>query len=188
MSRGLAYYDIKVPGVSEAALVANLRTLIAEGVVTKHQTPEPQPVLAASPVALRRAVETLAYYFKREFGYDFVSYHHESTAVVEAWLWTKHDIERAYGIGYTVFYRDEDGWRLATVWLHPYVRREGLLTAAWPTFQARYGSFWVETPWSPAMDAFLRRQGYRAPNGTVPPWWPKPHVVKRHTRRRVHGR
>jgi hypothetical protein len=37
----------------------------------------------------------------------------------------------------------------------PFMRRQGLLREAWPTFRALFGDFDVGEPLSPAMEAFL---------------------------------
>lgn len=47
------------------------------------------------------------------------------------------------------------------VWIHPYYRREGLLSAAWPMFKERFGCFLVERPFSAAMLGFFASQGLK---------------------------
>lgn len=41
------------------------------------------------------------------------------------------------------------------IWFHPYARRKGHLTSAWPYFRKRFGAFLVETPHSDGMRRFL---------------------------------
>ncbi len=43
------------------------------------------------------------------------------------------------------------------VWLHPYMRRKGCLTRAWPIFAERFGQFDCEPPLSDAMQTFLEK-------------------------------
>ena len=81
----------------------------------------------------------------------------------EAWLWDG-------GVGAVMFVRDDPlgPWDVWAVWLAPELRRRGLLTAAWPPFEARYGPFRVRSP-SDALAAFLRKRGWTEPGGV---WWP----------------
>jgi len=44
------------------------------------------------------------------------------------------------------------------IWLHPYARRRGHLTAAWNYFRTRFGPFLVEPPYSTAMEHFSRNR------------------------------
>jgi hypothetical protein len=106
-----------------------------------------------SPKSFRIAVETLAYYFRREFSYDFCQYCAEEgsdESEHRAYLWTtaraapynQHAI-----IGACCFRKrhyDEplppgvpaDCYALQWIWFHPYERRQGHLTRALPYFQS----------------------------------------------------
>jgi hypothetical protein len=126
-----------------------------------------------SPVGLRRAVEWIAHYFRREFGYDFVQYSvderdedpgERDDSRDRAFLWANPTTLDGRGtveaVGACCFrWRDyEDappGFALQWVWLHPYCRDRGTLTTAWPDFRERFGDFIVETPLSRAMASFL---------------------------------
>jgi len=52
-------------------------------------------------------------------------------------------------------------WELSWVWFHPFARRRGHLSKAWPKFKAKYGSFHSEAL-SCNMEAFLDKQSASA--------------------------
>jgi len=39
-----------------------------------------------------------------------------------------------------------DGWGLSWAWLHPYERRQGLLTKAWPFLTEKFPGMRIESP------------------------------------------
>lgn len=49
-------------------------------------------------------------------------------------------------------------WVLDWVWIHPLMRRRGLLTQAWPSLEDRHGEFLIYGRMSQAMDQFLDKQ------------------------------
>jgi hypothetical protein len=121
-----------------------------------------------SPRRLRTAVECLARYFKREFHYDFIQYSAtDSDPTARAFVWTtewdyRHDDSWDVVIGACCFrWRAEDRpahWALQWVWFHPFARRRGNLSKAWPYFRQRFGAFDIEEPVSEAMRAFVADQ------------------------------
>jgi hypothetical protein len=124
------------------------------------------PVTPRSPMRFRRAVETIAQYFRREFGYDFTQYDatERSDPRDQVFLWVNpcDDLAGVRALGAACFRwrRWSDGsagLALAFCWLHPYCRRQGVLSASWPHFCERLGDFVVERPLSPAMEGFLRK-------------------------------
>jgi hypothetical protein len=189
------YLDIVCPIVDERSLVQNV--LIAmenpHDPAPRQQStgefrldsdhadrviPEGWPTLitARSPMSLRKRVEILARYFRREFGYDFVNFTAQPRdPKCEAWLWTTNQEGRMYATGHAVFWkqhfadRQEPEWELGSVWQHPYFRGEGRLSEVWPHWAASYGPFWVCRPWSPAMAAFMDKTPHRFPDGTSLP-------------------
>jgi hypothetical protein len=136
----------------------------------------PSPIKASSPLALRRHVETLAYYFKREFHFDFPQFEASESpsdswyVPYDAWLFHEEandevrDLEdnprRVIGAACFRQRIDEDAinWALQWIWFHPYERRRGHLTQSWALFRSRYGQFHVEGPVSDAMAQFLAKQ------------------------------
>ena len=112
-------------------------------------------------------VERIGYYFKREMHYDFAPYSAESRSYDNcAYLIAEHrgihcidpeaNIHHALGaVGFTC--RDDRPHILEWVWLHPYLRRRGVLRSAWHTLEDRHSAFAVRSPISPAMEAFLER-------------------------------
>lgn len=115
-----------------------------------------------SPRSLRKAVERIAYYFRREFNYDFVQYAAEDDDPhSHAFLWVApynlfpEETGGACCFRWREWEDAEPCWGLQWIWLHPYLRRKGLLAQAWPYYQERFGNFFSEPPLSPAMTAFL---------------------------------
>ena len=144
-----------------------LRTLGAES---------PTLVLPSSPSSWRRGTEALAYFFKREFGYDFPQFEAADGPAdpdhvpYEAWLFheTAWDHIREVGedprrvLGAACFRRREYAraparWTLDWAWFHAYERRRGHLSTSWVMLRERYGLFPAEPPLSDAMRAFLQK-------------------------------
>jgi len=120
-----------------------------------------------SPANHRKAIEQIARYFRREFHYDFVQYlanEEDTKAISYGWLSSGYLGESNTVTGGCSFRWREwsdapAGWSLSWIWMHPYCRNNGLLSKNWPCFVARFGEFHVETPYSPAMAAFLNKRG-----------------------------
>lgn len=121
-------------------------------------------VVRRSPLSHKRAVETLATYFRREFDYDFVQYSSDEDLddrETVAFIWTTGYEGDLSVIGACCFrLRHEETtdfkcWALQWIWFHPYFRGKGILTRAWPLFCKAFGSFEVEHPISFAMKCFL---------------------------------
>lgn len=115
-----------------------------------------------SPLKFRKAVQEMAYYFKREMKFDFVQFatgDKQDPYIVYVW----NDPSVHYGnyatplIGAACFRPRGDICGLQWVWIHPYHRRQKLLTKAWPFFQEMHGGFDVEGPYSQAMLGFLKK-------------------------------
>jgi hypothetical protein len=121
-----------------------------------------------SPRRFREAVEQIAYFFRREFGYDFVQYcsQEEDDDGHRAYLWVQPgtlEHGKVKAIGACCFrWREWEGappsYGLQWVWFHPHERRKGYLTKAWPYFQKRFGKFIPESPLSIGMKRFLLKQ------------------------------
>jgi len=112
---------------------------------------------------LRKIASEFARYFQREHHYDFPPFDESvdpnSVAVYlfgsGAWLGAcgfSPITDRAPGV-------PAAAWILDWVWLHPFFRRKGVLTKAWPQFEAKYGDFLILAPLSPAMKAFVAARG-----------------------------
>jgi hypothetical protein len=128
------------------------------------------PVVPSSTKGARNALETLARYFQREFGYDFAQYRaNETTGKHDrCFLWTEDDYRGHVAVGGVCFRwwkcRDSqnglvDRMVLSWVWVHPFLRGRGLLGSYWAGFRELYGDFVVESPLSAAMVAFLAKRG-----------------------------
>lgn len=133
-------------------------------------------VTPTSPQVLRRAVTCIAHYFRREITNGMLQYSssEEDDDGHRAYLWANEGCLHNGKI--TVFgaccFRlrqwphplpegfPEESYALQWLWLHPYERRKGHLSKAWPYFLARFDPFVPEGPFSPGMDAFLRKHNY----------------------------
>jgi len=121
-----------------------------------------------APKNWRVAVESHARMFKREFQYDFMQYIADDPQENRrVFMWVRNSAP-FYAFGSICFrarlYLDEPGppkawWDLDWVWMHPYLRRQGLLQSAWPYLIRRFGEFNVTHPVSPAMQEFVTRHG-----------------------------
>lgn len=133
------------------------------------------PVLYNSPLRYKKAVETIARYFMREFQYDCLQYCHlERCPNTVAYLWNElvttnyapyNHVGRVFG-ACCFRYRDEKWgikenpyWALQWIWIHPFERRKGHLTKALPFFKQCFGDFNIEHPLSEAMQKFVSKNG-----------------------------
>jgi hypothetical protein len=129
----------------------------------------PIKVTAKSPKTYRKAVYRIAQFFRREFKYDFVQYGYEGEETDPnhvAFLWIEPEAQhfskefKVPCIGACCFRLRPSGYALQWIWLHPYLRRQGLLSNSWAKFINEFGNFHVETPLSDAMKAFLKKHNY----------------------------
>jgi hypothetical protein len=146
-----------------------------------------------SPLSWRRAIEELAYYFKREMKFDSAQFSADErfehkllrdrvlvfhrTEILDHKPTPRNpkDFTNAYSFfgAICVRWREwEDApasWSVPWLWLHPYERRQGHLTKAWPFLLKMFPNPHIERPFSPAMDAFLKKVGYVNGTGTPLP-------------------
>jgi hypothetical protein len=137
------------------------------------------PVVSNAPSAARRAVWQFADYFRREF---IMNAAQDSDVGVGddqkcvAFLWQCRLAGEENRVLGACCFQDRQlddtphAWSLQWVWLHPFERRRGHLSRAWPYFAARFGPFYVEPPWTDAMQAFLTKKNHavalpRRPSG-----------------------
>jgi hypothetical protein len=131
---------------------------------------EPLQVTRESPLKLRQEVERCAIYFRREFSYDFQQFtatekpkKQEKPYAAYLFINEQNHSPRVW-VGACCFrwrkYQDaKPRWAAQWMWLHPYYRGKGILSGAWDKFHELHGNFICEPPISPAMMAFLRKQG-----------------------------
>ena len=136
----------------------------------RHDGLEWELITARSPIGTKHAMESLAYYHRREFGFDFPCYtagdlegefsrdHH---FLIRTDSYDPHAVG-AIGFRWRKWKDHPEGYALAWVWFHPYYRRQGILSALWPWFREHFGDFKVERPLSDAMNSFLAKQGEQA--------------------------
>jgi hypothetical protein len=137
-------------------------------------------VLPGSPLPLRREVDRFAYYFRREFHYDFVQfdagkaaasdlecYSFDSDSSYTAYLFADCE-ERAetnggmFWVGAGCFrirqYENLDNLPVEVfdwAWIHPYFRSRGILSSHWKRLRRRHGDFLMwQTPFSPTVRKF----------------------------------
>lgn len=123
------------------------------------------PITAKTPFPARQATEIIGGYFNREWGSGgppYQAHEHEDERDRIFVLTRKKDGETEYAIGAIIFrwrnYSDAPGELVLNwVWIHPFLRRQGILTAYWGLFRRLYGNFFVEPPLSPAMESFLKK-------------------------------
>ncbi len=113
-----------------------------------------------SPVSWRKAVESMAYYFRREMHFDFPPYGvtetdfspelgrdrvlvFPKTTVIEGFLDVCYFIG-AVGVRWREWTDAPASWCVTWAWLHPYERRQGHLTKAWPFLLRTFPNTWVE--------------------------------------------
>jgi hypothetical protein len=168
--------DLVMPRLPwETADVASWRAAPEDEQEEHHRAYEPLPdkhgvtlpnftVTQRSPMPLRRAAEVMAYYFKREFSYDAPQYDADARWEPNGprvYLWgedvSAHLIYGAACFHWMEWDNHSPTWSFSWVWVHPFRRRQGVLSKVWPYFRARYGVFWVERPLSPSMEAFLSK-------------------------------
>jgi hypothetical protein len=117
----------------------------------------------SSSRSVKVAVEVLAWYFRREFGYDSIPFHagEPIDSRDRIYLLTQREGDGHVAVGVICFrYREwtnaEPGLALAWLWINPFLRGKGILSACWPAFRGLHGNFAAEPPLSKAMEAFLR--------------------------------
>jgi hypothetical protein len=149
-------YDMRLPWVSQEQLeTAYYGHLLSGGKILGKVTRD-------SPIGLRRAAERLGLWFRREFHFDLPPYRASDEEDYAIFLWADTDQEtsgRVPAIGAVGFQVDDElaskPWTLSWAWFHPYARRRGHLSRAWPYFRERFGEFDLELPLSDAMESFL---------------------------------
>jgi hypothetical protein len=137
--------------------------------------PPPQhlsTVVPQSRMGSRKALEVISVYCRRELESNIIEYVAQrdyEDKDYRGYLWV--DLERMRAplpvIGGAYFRRREvegiSTWNLEWVWFHPYVRRHGYLTHAWPFFRSRFGEFSVGPVMSQAMESFLAQADTTSP-------------------------
>ncbi|HTB64059.1 MAG TPA: hypothetical protein VK737_10795 [Opitutales bacterium] len=126
----------------------------------------PLRVRINSPKHHRRAVFRISQFFRREFQFDFDQYGYEGDEIDPthvAWLWIHPETVNSFEnfdvpcIAACCFRFRESKYGLQWAWFHPYWRRCGLLSKAWPAFRSEFKDFNCEPPLSKAMVMFLKK-------------------------------
>jgi RimJ/RimL family protein N-acetyltransferase len=126
---------------------------------------------AWSSPKLKKFVYRIAVYFSREFQYDFVQYSEDEQDLTHrAFLIFSRAGDKYYGkdiyriLGGGCFrqrkYQDfPESYALQWIWIHPYMRRKGMLTKAFDQFINQLEQFRVEPPYSVEIKSFLEKGG-----------------------------
>ena len=127
----------------------------------KYRGTNPLNVTRESALKLRKEVERFAVYFRREFDYPVTEFKAQEKREYTAYLFSESDEGLlTTWVGACCFRPESYSHHLKCetlrwVWVHPFARHRGVLSAAWPTLRANHGDFFAETPLSPAMLSFL---------------------------------
>lgn len=157
------YFEIK-PGRSLASNGGSPSALRLEAGSASLEMWE---ITESSPATHKRALRNIAKYFRREEKYDFTQYcdqkYHDSSKM-RAYLICNEGGHFEYTPigGFCLRYRDytdtDSRWALQWIWLHPYLRHQGLLKQIWPFLVEKFGSsIFVEPPLSKTMKSFVAK-------------------------------
>jgi len=118
----------------------------------------------SSRKGLRSAVYTIAKYFRREFGYDFIQYGIDNDDATVYLFYKEDHLNEAVGAVCFRFkstvYPDkstEYRWWLDWAWFHPYQRQKGLLSGLLPTIKKEHPRMLLSYPLSKGMDKFDKK-------------------------------
>jgi len=136
-------------------------------------------VTSSSRIEYREAVARFAGYIAAEFEYGFPPFKVDGAVPYRAFLildpWNQGMLlGKNIPIGACLFRwtapekngfpTESERWWCIWVWLHPFVRRRGILSSLWPYFHQRFGEFGDHLP-NEAMQAF-HRQAKRKQRGS----------------------
>ena len=116
---------------------------------------------------LRKALELMASYFKKEFKYDYLQYCatdiNENCIgflfVEKAMDLVEHEHHHPYRVigGGCFRMKHTNKYILDWIWFHPFARNRGLLKKYWPEFKNEFGNFGFTTPLSAHMEQFVQK-------------------------------
>lgn len=180
----MRYYDIRPPvlhGDKETHLLQSYHESMSTEVNACNVAfPSSGLLLVSSnsPISYKKAVERIACFFKREMQFDFPQYSAyeysrkyylndaKTDSDLRAFLWYNNDISNHVVNNWPIIgagcfrlqiCKDGDIWVFDWMWIHPYERRCGHLTMAWPFFRSMFGDFGFTQPVSPSMVEFVQK-------------------------------
>ena len=180
-------YDIRLPFVSSGQKHPNLNLYSKE---KPHGAPF-DVVGTGSPLSWRNAVDEMALYFKHEMKYESFGYNADerdpllmddrmlvfTDTYPEVNQPTKEPpsgyTNRLFFTGVIAMrarkerWNSGPNWALDWVWFHPFERRRGHLSRAWPFLLQMYPDFKISEPVSDAMQAFLNKIGHNKISGPI---------------------
>ena len=123
-------------------------------------------VTTRSSKQLRLHVERFARYFLREMNAGGLPFEASESELFSDFVPYKAFLFTSQGryVGAACFrYREDQDpmvpWLFQWLWLHPFCRRRGVLTATWTELKTQVGEFRYSQPISLNMQAFLRERG-----------------------------
>jgi hypothetical protein len=157
----VSWFTIKATGVNLNVCEQSWSFDTGEGAASRFREASglAAVVTAKSIMQLREAAENCNTFFVRENGYTRQFSRNDDDDKYLAYLWGEPTESRVAIFGAACFrfrgYRERSLFAMQWIWLHPFARRKGHLSAAWPYFRKRFGAFIVEAPYSDGMKAFL---------------------------------
>lgn len=170
---GQKYWDIKVPLIKHKNLIKIPDDLKIDNNIFKYYPKydtgyEIVMVSERSPLIYKKALEDIAYYFKREMKTDFSQYEaneKQNNKKLRGFIWVNEFPTEWRVVGGCCFrFREWDNfipiWSFDWIWLHPYLRNKGFLKEYWNLFCFLFSPFILEYPLSKAMENFIKKQKY----------------------------
>ena len=132
-------------------------------------SPRLVPVNVTSPMRLRSHLERFARYFLLEMNAGGMMFKASEAQTSPGFLQYKAFLfasQDRYVGGACFRFRDDQDvdtpWLFQWLWIHPYFRRRGVLTATWSEMRAQVGEFRLAEPVSSHMQSFLAKVGHSA--------------------------
>lgn len=131
-----------------------------------YRYPPATQVFGYSAISIKRTLEKYAYYFRREFHYDFLQYcaeTHIHDNDVKAFIFPDPKGKFYWAGGCCFRFRngqDKNYWALQWIYVFPEYRGQGVVSAAWDTFLDEIPFFIVEEPVSITFQYFLLKKKF----------------------------
>ncbi|MFG1995309.1 hypothetical protein ACGFJ7_35570 [Actinoplanes sp. NPDC048988] len=124
-----------------------------------EEQPSSSVLLRAVTPQQREVAEQVGMQFRRELRFDSAPFDPDDPDSEGVLIMSKRFAATfAIVAGAAGLEAEDGGWVLKWIWLHPYERGSLYIDEVWTELEGRYGAFFVEGPYSPAMSAFFRRR------------------------------
>lgn len=135
---------------------------VTDMIAAQQSENDPELVTSRSPSWKHFEMYERARAFKREERYDFVQWggpDGDDDPMAHGFLMSDDEGRILGAISFR--WREPKNrsgfWGLQWVWIAPKLRRSGVLSSRWAAYRNRFGDFWVESPISETMQAFLAK-------------------------------